>query len=220
MHRIRHVYARRIAVVTTAAASLLALCAALLLTTGPAQASPPAPPGTAQARTMLGELTVAAEGPMDGYDREKFPHWSDQGENCNTREAVLQRDGDGVETGGDCYPTSGDWYSEYDGETWTQPRDVDIDHMVPLAEAWTSGASGWTTARREGFANDLEIAQLIAVTDDVNQSKSDRDPAEWMPPRGAYHCTYAQMWVWVKHTYEMTVDAAEQSALGSVLNGC
>ncbi|MCT2590223.1 HNH endonuclease family protein [Streptomyces sp. N2-109] len=229
MHRIRSsVYARRTrhapharrTKVTAALAALLAVCATLLTANGPAQASPPAPPSAAEARTQLGALTERTEGSMDGYDRDKFPHWSSQGDNCNTREAVLKRDGDGVETGSDCYPTSGSWFSEYDGETWTEPSDVDIDHLIPLAEAWRSGASGWTQDQREGLANDLDVAQLIAVTDNVNQSKGDKDPADWMPPSTGYHCTYARMWVWVKHTYDMTVDAAEKQALSGVLTGC
>ncbi|KLJ10931.1 hypothetical protein EMPG_13749, partial [Blastomyces silverae] len=60
--------------------------------------------------------------------------------------------------------------------------DVDIDHVVPLSNAWKSGAAGWTTARRREFANDLVNPQLIAVTDNVNQQKSDAGPEEWKPP--------------------------------------
>lgn len=219
MHRMRTIYARR-ALPGAALAALLALCATLLTANGAAQASPPAPPSAAEARTQLAGLTERAEGSMDGYDRDKFPHWSDQGDSCNTREAVLKRDGEGVETGSDCAPTSGSWYSEYDGETWTETGDVDIDHVIPLAEAWRSGAADWTQDQREGLANDLDVAQLIAVTDNVNQSKGDQDPADWMPPSTGYHCTYARMWVWVKHTHGLDVDAAEKSALEEVLAGC
>jgi hypothetical protein len=211
---------RRKSVIIT---SIAAPCAALLLfTTGtaPAQAEPPAPPSASEAKTMLDGLKEQAEGSMDGYDREKFPHWSDQGDGCDTREAVLKRDGEGVETGSDCYPTSGTWTSPYDDGKWTDPSDVDIDHMVPLAEAWTSGASDWTQDKREELANDLKISQLLAVTDNVNQSKSDQDPAEWMPPNKDFHCTYARMWIWVKDTYEMTADSAEKSALTEALGAC
>jgi len=216
MHRIRMFYARR----TSVLAALAALTAGLVLAGGPAQASPPTPPSASSARSMLASLTVAAEGSMSGYDRDKFPHWISQGDNCNTREVVLQRDGSGVSTGNDCYPTSGSWYSEYDGATWTQPSDVDIDHIVPLGEVWRSGGANWTTAKREQLANDLSISQLIAVTDNVNQSKGDDDPANWLPPRSAYHCTYAREYVWVKYSYDMTVDSAEHTALSNVLSGC
>ncbi|MGW7354891.1 HNH endonuclease family protein [Streptomyces sp. NPDC054784] len=220
MRGIRKLYARRPVAATAAAAALAAVCATATLTGGSAQAAPPAPPSAAEAKTMLAGLTESTEGSMDGYDREKFPHWSDQGDSCDTREAVLKRDGEGVETGSDCKATSGSWYSEYDGETWTATGDVDIDHVVPLAEAWRSGAADWTDAQREGLANDLDISQLIAVTDNVNQSKGDQDPADWLPPKADYHCTYASMWVWVKDTYAMTVDADEKAKLDEILNGC
>ncbi|MFZ3594333.1 HNH endonuclease family protein [Streptomyces sp. BH104] len=216
-HRARSVYARRISI---AGATIGATALALLLTTPSAQASPPTPVSAATARTYLGELTEKAEGSSDGYSRDKFPHWITQSGTCNTREEVLKRDGENVQTGSDCAATSGSWYSEYDGATWTASSDVDIDHIVPLSEAWKSGANSWTTAQRQGFANDLTRPQLIAVTDNVNQSKGDQDPAEWMPSRTAYTCTYLRMWVQVKHYYKLSVDPAEKSAIQSGLSGC
>jgi len=211
------VYARHLAIPLAAAALLIA---GLFANAPAAQAEPPAPPSAETIRGYLAELTTEPEGSSDGYDRDLFPHWSDQEGACNTREVVLERDGTDIQQDEDCYPVSGSWFSVYDGATWTDASDVDIDHVVPLAEAWRSGAAGWTTDEREGFANDLETAQLIAVTDDVNQAKGDQDPAEWMPQETGYHCTYARMWVWVKHTYDMTVDDAEKSALEDVLGGC
>ncbi|MBA0050022.1 HNH endonuclease [Streptomyces sp. AJS327] len=217
----RKLYARRGRSALFAGLAALVAGALMFITgTSSAQAEPPAPPSAEEATTMLNGLTEETEGSSDGYDRDKFPHWSDQGDNCNTREAVLKRDGEGVETGNDCYPTSGSWPSPYDGETWTDPSDVDIDHVVPLAEAWRSGAADWTQDEREGFANDLDIAQLIAVTDNVNQSKGDKDPGEWMPPKSDYHCEYARMWIWVKDEYGMTVDSAEKGALSEALGTC
>ncbi|MFG2170773.1 HNH endonuclease family protein [Streptomyces niveus] len=210
--------AGRIAVIAASAA--LVSATALLVAPTPAQASPPTPIAASTARTYLGQLTVRAEGSTSGYSRDLFPHWITQSGSCDTRETVLKRDGSNVVTNSSCSATSGSWYSEYDGATWTAASDVDIDHMVPLAEAWTSGASGWSTAQRQAFANDMSNPQLIAVTDNVNQSKSDRDPAEWMPPRAAYHCMYARMWVDVKHAYNLSVDSAEKTKLQSVLNGC
>ncbi|KAI9369553.1 hypothetical protein BJX61DRAFT_137087 [Aspergillus egyptiacus] len=193
--------------------ALLAVSASLVV------ATPPGIPSTSEAQSQLSALTVSS-GSDSGYDRDLFPHWSSQGDNCNTREIVLERDGDGVETGSDCYPTSGSWYSEYDGETWSQASDVDIDHVVPLANAWKSGASEWTTEEREAFANDLDIPQLIAVTDNVNQEKSDAGPEEWLPPLDSYHCTYAKMWTTVKYTYGLTVTSEEKSALEDILSSC
>ncbi|WP_431044669.1 HNH endonuclease family protein [Streptomyces sp. P1-3] len=213
----RSVYARRASIV----GGLTALLGTVALTSPTtANAAPPTPPSAAEARTQLSSLTVSAEGSSDGYSRDKFPHWITQSGACNTREVVLKRDGTDVEQDSSCAAVSGSWYSPYDGDTWTVASDLDIDHVVPLAEAWRSGASSWTTAERQALANDLTHSQLIAVTDNVNQAKGDKDPAEWMPPLSSYHCMYARMWVSVKHTYDLTVDSAEKSALSSVLNGC
>ncbi|MER6503182.1 HNH endonuclease family protein [Streptomyces sp. NPDC001455] len=211
------VYARRLAV---AAASAALAATTGLLNAPAAQAAMPTPVSASTARTYLSQLTVAAEGSSDGYSRSKFPHWITQSGTCNTREVVLERDGTNVRQDSSCAAVSGTWYSEYDGATWTAASDLDIDHMVPLAEAWRSGASGWTTDQRQGFANDLTRPQLIAVTDNVNQAKGDKDPANWLPPSTSYRCTYARAWVHVKHYYDLSVDSAEKSALQDILNGC
>ncbi|MFF4078366.1 HNH endonuclease family protein [Streptomyces sp. NPDC001777] len=211
------VYARRLAVV---AASAAFAATSALLTTPTAQAAMPTPVSASTARSYLSDLTVSPEGSSTGYSRDKFPHWITQSGACNTREVVLERDGTNVQQDSSCAAVSGSWYSEYDGATWTAASDLDIDHMVPLAEAWRSGASSWTTAQRQAFANDLTRPQLIAVTDNVNQSKGDKDPADWLPSRTSYRCTYARAWVHVKHYYGLKVDSAEKSALQGILNNC
>ncbi|GAB3006489.1 HNH endonuclease family protein [Streptomyces pseudoechinosporeus] len=211
------VYARRRLSILAAVSGLIALVG---LFNGPtASAALPTPVSAATARTYLSSLTVATED-RTGYNRDLFPHWITQSGTCNTREVVLKRDGTNVVQDSACAATSGRWYSVYDGATWTAASDVDIDHLIPLAEAWDSGADSWTTARRQSFANDLTRPQLIAVTDNVNQSKSDQDPAEWMPPVSSYACTYVRAWVQVKYYYDLSVDSAEKSKLTSVLNGC
>ncbi|NGO13160.1 HNH endonuclease [Streptomyces sp. HC44] len=211
------VYARRRLSILAAASGLIAMVG---LFNGPtASAALPTPVSAATARTYLSSLTVANED-RTGYNRDLFPHWITQSGACNTRETVLKRDGTNVVQDSSCAATSGRWYSVYDGATWTAASDVDIDHLVPLAEAWDSGADGWTTSRRQSFANDLTRPQLIAVTDNVNQSKGDQDPAEWMPSISSYACTYVRAWVQVKYYYDLSVDSAEKSKLTSVLNGC
>ncbi|WP_405593790.1 HNH endonuclease family protein [Streptomyces sp. NBC_01410] len=204
------------------AATLVALSTAALtlFATTPAQAALPTPVSAATARSYLASLTVSAEHSRTGYSRDLFPHWITISGTCNTRETVLKRDGSNVVTDSSCAATSGSWYSPYDGATWYAASDVDIDHLVPLAEAWDSGADNWTTTKRQALANDLTRPQLLAVTDNVNQSKGDQDPATWWPSRTTYRCTYARAWVQVKYYYGLSVDSAEKSALSSVLNGC
>ncbi|AIR98162.1 HNH endonuclease family protein [Streptomyces glaucescens] len=210
-------YARRRFGMVTAFSALLASLA--LVDAPAASAALPTPVSADTARTYLAALPVATED-RTGYNRDLFPHWITQSGTCNTRETVLKRDGSGVVTDSSCAATSGSWYSPYDGATWTAASDLDIDHLVPLAEAWDSGADGWTTSRRQAFANDLTRPQLLAVTDNVNQAKGDQDPATWMPSRTAYHCTYVRAWVQVKYYYGLSVDSAEKSALQSRLAAC
>ncbi|GAA4425489.1 HNH endonuclease family protein [Actinokineospora soli] len=200
--------------------SLLLSAALTVGLAGAASATPPNIPSASTAWAELGALRVASEGSMTGYSRDKFPHWITISGTCNTRETVLKRDGSNVVTDSSCYATSGSWYSPYDGATWYSPADVDIDHIVPLAEAWRSGASSWTTSTRQAFANDLNNPQLIAVTDHVNQSKGDQDPSTWKPSRTSYWCTYAKMWVRTKYRYNLAVQSSEKSALSSMLNYC
>jgi hypothetical protein len=200
---------------------LLILTVATVFTTvTAATATPPGIPSESTARSWLAALQVAPSGSSSGYSRDLFPHWWTIYGTCNTREVVLQRDGADVVVDSSCQPISGSWYSPYDGATWYAASDVDIDHVVPLSEAWKSGASSWTTSRRQSFANDLTRPQLIAVTDDVNWAKGDKSPDAWQPPLTSYWCTYAEMWVASKYEWDLTITWAEQSALSSMLDYC
>jgi hypothetical protein len=173
-------------------------------------------------RTLVAGMTVATE-VRTGYDRALFPLWIDaDSDGCNTRYEVLIAEATTAPTvGSSCSLSGGRWYSYYDNAYWTLPADLDIDHMVPLAEAWDSGARSWTTARRQSYANDLgDSRPLVAVTDNVNQSKSDQDPAEWMPPYSSATCRYVNEWVATKTRWRLTVDSAEKAALTSLAASC
>ncbi|MFT7837596.1 HNH endonuclease family protein [Saccharothrix sp. BKS2] len=181
--------------------------------------SRPAAPGDDPA-AQLAALALAPEGKMTGYSRDRFPHWSSQGDSCDTREIVLQRQGSDVQVDDQCRATSGTWVSPYDGVTVTQAGDLDIDHTVALAEAWRSGAAEWTDEERKKFANDLGGLQLFAVTASSNRSKGDQDAAKWKPPVEDYWCTYARSVVSVKTLYSLSVDEAERDALATMLQTC
>ncbi|TXL91615.1 HNH endonuclease family protein [Streptomyces sp. IB2014 016-6] len=204
-----------------AAAALLALP---LTTATPAAAAPESAPAAAPMSLTDGisALPVADES-RTGYARTKFKHWVDEdGDRCNTRAEVLiaeSRIEPTVEPG--CKVTVGEWFSYYDGATITAPGALDIDHMVPLAEAWDSGASGWSAERREAYANDLGAdASLLAVTAKTNRSKADKDPAEWMPPTADARCTYIADWVGTKLRWGLAADQAERDALAQIATGC
>lgn len=222
-------------ILTAIFAVLLALG---LLTLGPASDTPLGIPLTveearaASSSEKLAELKVRPEGSMTGYSRDRFDHWSNAQDygwkiptfvshagSCDARDAALIRDGRGEESvGAYCDVNSGVWVDPYGGRTYYDPADIDIDHIVALAEGWRSGASSWTDAKRERFAN--VRLDVLAVEDNLNASKGDRDPSEWKPPRTAYHCTYARKWINIKHYWKLSVDRAEKSALKQMLGTC
>ncbi|KAJ6622664.1 hypothetical protein B0H10DRAFT_2008781 [Mycena sp. CBHHK59/15] len=180
----------------------------------------PTPVSVATAKTYLSELVVAVDSNSPAYNRDLFKTWDIISGTCDTRETVLKRDGTNVVTSSACAATSGNWVSPYDGVATTLASDLDIDHLVPLKEAWLSGARDWTDAQREAFANDLTRPQLVAVTDNLNESKGDRDPAQFIPPLASYVCTYIRAWITVKHYYSLTIDTVEKTALTKYLATC
>lgn len=183
--------------------------------------SAPVPPNASEAANQLNALQVEPQHSMRGYSRDRFGDgWRDQGNDCNTRELVLRRDGTDVRTGSSCNPTRGRWHSAYDGQTLHDPDGIDIDHMVPLANAWRSGADRWTNVRRAAFANDLSNPELLAVSRSSNRSKGDQSPDQWRPPNTRYWCTYARSWIAVKHEWDLSVTRAERSALREMLTFC
>ena len=181
---------------------------------------------SAEASEALQELEVAQQGSMAGYSRQKFPHWSNADEfgwdapdpSCNTREAALIRDGESVEVEDSCKVVSGKWLDPYTGKTYSRPSDIDIDHVVPLANAWRSGASSWDDKQRERYANDPDV--LLSVEDDANQSKGDKGPEAWKPPNEAEWCDYAERWIQIKDKYDLSVNEQEKEALEQMLGTC
>ncbi|MBL7494872.1 HNH endonuclease [Frankia sp. CNm7] len=185
---------------------------------------PATPPGPAAGslRAAVDGLPVAAED-RTGYARERFQHWIDADrDGCDTRREVLIGEAITPPTVGPrCALSGGQWRSYYDDKVWTDPNDLDIDHMVPLAEAWDSGASAWSDEQRRAYANDLDDPRaLVAVTDNENQTKADQDPAEWMPPLASATCLYIGEWVAVKLRWQLTVDTAEKTALSRIAATC
>jgi|GEM_PF-1791310 len=177
---------------------------------------------TVPLRTAITNLTVADE-QRDGYSRDLFPHWIDADKNgCNTRYEVLIEEATvAPSVSDDCKLTGGEWYSYFDDKTVTSASGISIDHFIPLAEAWDSGASAWTTDKRRDFANDLDDERaLIGVTASSNSSKGDRDPAEWLPTNTSETCRYVTDWVAVKTRWSLSIDPAEKTALTDLAANC
>ncbi|MFI6209107.1 HNH endonuclease family protein [Streptomyces sp. NPDC051041] len=161
----------------------------------------------------------------EGYSRDSFRHWNagaDPADGCNTRAEVLLTEAvEPPAIGPGCRLTGGRWFSYYDATWVTSASSLDIDHMVPLAEAWDSGASAWSARRREAYANDQgAAASLVAVTAGSNRSKADQDPAQWLPPATDTHCRYAAEWTGTKLRWNLTADTTELAALHQLAAAC
>jgi Excalibur calcium-binding domain/Protein of unknown function (DUF1524) len=218
------------------AASAVAV-SAVAVSPAPAQASVPAAApavasisgqlGASQAavtkvstRTLLSQLSVRAEH-SSGYARSKFRLWVDADhDRCNTRAEVLIAEArTAPRRSATCALTGGRWVSSYDGRTFASASGLDIDHVVPLAEAWQSGAHRWTTATRTAYANDLGYARsLVAVSASANRSKGEKEPQSWMPARSG--CSYVTSWVAVKWRWKLSVNSAERAYAKKKLTAC
>ncbi|MFS8202573.1 HNH endonuclease family protein [Streptomyces sp. CWNU-52B] len=206
------------------AAATLSVLAALLAPTTTAHAAPGAPGDTMTlpVRDALQGLPVQDES-RTGYARTKFRHWIDADrDGCTTRMEILKSEAvTAPEQGPNCALTGGRWYSAYDDQYLDSARKLDVDHLVPLAEAWDSGASGWSAKEREMYANDLDDPRaLIAVSAGSNRSKSDQDPSTWLPTFEGYRCQYVTDWVADKTRYRLAVDPSEEAALSETLSRC
>lgn len=171
---------------------------------------------------LLRRLDVERERPR-GYDSDRFPHWRNaDGDGCDTRQEVLIAESmTAVTLGADCRIRGGRWRSAYDGVVTRDASTFDIDHVVPLKEAWASGARRWSRDRRQAYANDLgDPRSLRAVSASSNRSKGDRSPDAWMPPRAGIHCRYLGWWVAIKVRWRLSVEPRERDVLRARLRDC
>ncbi|MFJ4673005.1 HNH endonuclease family protein [Kitasatospora purpeofusca] len=205
-----------------AAAALLAGLLGAQPATAAHQHRAPGDTVTTTLYSAIDALPVADED-RTGYERTKFRHWIDADrDGCDTRrEVILEEALEAPEVGPKCAMAGGLWLSLYDNVLVTDQGGLDVDHLVPLAEAWDSGASGWTAAERQRYANDLdEPRALIAVTGKTNRSKADKDVSQWLPPAAGYHCTYAADWTAIKTRWGLNIDQREADALHRIASGC
>jgi hypothetical protein len=177
---------------------------------------------TLNVKSMLNSLSVQDE-VSAGYLRSKFRLWIDvDKDSCNTRnEVLISESKEAVKLGSKCTLKSGTWTSKYDNVQVSNAKDLDIDHMVPLKEAWQSGANNWNEATRTAFANDLGFAgSLIAVTAKSNRSKGEKDPNLWMPSQKNYRCEYISNWIAVKYRWSLSIDESEKNFLVLEVKNC
>ena len=190
-------------------------------------------PGTGSTSDALAKLRTAPAAPMTGYSRAQFgAAWTDKvtvdggGNGCDTRNDILRRDLVGITTKpgtSGCVVATGTLHDPYTGHTIVYTRGpkssvVQIDHMVPLGDAWKTGAAGLTAAVRTNLANDP--LNLDAVDGPTNEAKGDADAASWLPPTTVYRCEYVARQIAVKSRYKLWVTPGERAALATVLGSC
>ncbi|WP_246063865.1 HNH endonuclease family protein [Nonomuraea longispora] len=208
---------------------MLAGCGGLTVQSAGQHVEKPDTVSVSEARAKLDGLDVKGRAPKTGFDRDEFgPAWSDVDRNgCDTRNDILKRDleGETFKPGThDCVVLTGTLKDPFSGKTIEFKRgqdtssEVQIDHLVPLSDAWQKGAQQWSKTTRKEFANDP--LNLLAVDGPLNGQKSDSDAATWLPPRKAYRCAYISRQIDVKAKYDVWVTKAEKQAMETILDGC
>ena len=192
----------------------------------PPVSAPPLTPPPAPSSSPVLTITIPA-GPYANpiYDRDDWKHWSDLDGDCQkARQEVLIEESlipVTFKSDRECEVATGRWFAAFTGNTVVDPGDLDVDHLVPLANAHSSGAAHWTPERKEQYANFLsDPDHLIAVTSSANRSKGARGPDEWRPPDETYWCTYATDWAEIKEAWGLWMSEYEAEAVQEMLGTC
>ena len=159
------------------------------------------------------------------YVRSEWKHWIDEDDDCqDTRQEVLIAESEvpvSFKGNKQCKVESGQWTDPYTGGMFTDPMDLDVDHMVPLKNVHRSGGWRWSFGKREAYANDLSHSEhLIAVKASANRSKGAKGPDQWKPSNEAYHCQYARDWEAVKSRWGLSMTAVEAAAVEEMKATC
>lgn len=156
-----------------------------------------------------------------GYERDAFgPGWAPAPGGCDTRTVLIAQEFGAAH----CAVPQRQWdpatvrqvTDPYTGAP-LDPAEVEIDHLVPLAAAWDTGAHSWDRERRVRFANDPR--NLVVTSATANRDKSDQLPSEWLPPAPRARCAYARQLVAVARDYELALPAPDLRAARRACSG-
>ncbi|MEO2157330.1 MAG: DUF1524 domain-containing protein, partial [Acidimicrobiales bacterium] len=215
---------------TTAPASTATPTPASTITTMEVAPTTPAPTEAATwPESVLAIPRVVDDPHREGYDRDDWGRWSDDDGDClNTRHEVLMAEATASPFLRDdgCLVTGGRWLAAFTGTVVEDPRSLDVDHFVPLANAHRSGGWAWDRDTKRRYSNDMsDPSHLIAVTASANRSKGDSGPEDWTPreyagPDAMTDCVYADTWLDIKVRWVLSVTSAELVALTRMLATC
>jgi len=183
--------------------------------------------------SKVDSLTVANAGNVS-YDRDEWNHWVNVRSCWTVREEVLAKEaqpnslvledangGKTTDVSKACKVLGGSWIDPYSGKTFTNPSDLDIDHMIPLNYAAQHGGQAWDSGKKESYANDLTFEDhLIAVSASENRSKSDKGPSQWKPTNKAYWCEYSSDWATIASTWGLSVTKDDVASLKEMSATC
>ena len=176
------------------------------------------------ATEILNKLEVKGRAPKTGYTRTEFYNgWPDI-DGCSLRQRIIKREvGDSARLEG-CNVVAGDFTEPYTGESrhYTTKQEfsknIQIDHIVALSDAWQKGAQYLPKDIRYQIATDP--LNLVAADGSANMQKGDGDAATWLPPNKSFRCEYVARQISVKYKYALWVTEAEKSAMTTVLSSC
>lgn len=167
---------------------------------------------------------------IENYDRQlQFGRWVNDphDETCyNTRAKVLVRDSVKAvvfKENNNCVVDQGKWKDAYTNQTFALASDIQIDHFVPLKNAYISGAYKWSFRARCLYANYLGYDfHLVSVSGIENLKKSDKSPDKYMPPNSNYACNYVRNWLTVKLLWGLSMTVSEANAIRQIMtdNAC
>lgn len=195
----------------------------------PAQQATTHTPPAGSAQDELASIPTRTEVNAPGYKHEPFARHG----KCDTRALLLQKTGKGVRSNKNCTVVAGTWTDSYSGATVNSPKKVDIDHMIPLAEAWRSGAATWSPQTWGAFVNDLDDGETVVATasgPSGNRAKGDKTPDQWLPANASheFQCDYTKRYVHTQHDWNqrtqgeggLSMDASEKAGISRFLDSC
>lgn len=171
------------------------------------------------------EHNSAPKLPTEPYNRKKqFGTWivDPQLGGCyNTRARVLMRDSQvpvSFKPNNKCVVDSGKWLDPYTGQIFTSAQNLQIDHVVPLKDAYLSGAWTWNKKKKCMYANFLSDSyHLRSVSAHENMSKGDLSPSGYLPPDSKDICSYVTDWLKIKVAWNLIMAPSEARAIAQVV---
>lgn len=147
------------------------------------------------------------------------PSWGDLDGDCqDTRQEILIRDAFGpVRLSPDgCRVVEGLWGDPYGGGWITDPREIEIDHIVAQSQA--RKAREWT--REEFVAFYRDPLNLVAVSRVENQYKRSKTVADYLPPNPRARCWFVRRVDAVRRKYGLTFGPLDMQVLSEWRERC